>query len=245
MKRILLRAALILALVLAAAPAQAQYKKDKLLNRPYADNRAWHLGFSVGLHTEGFLLTNNGAVTIGPGGEEQRWFAEQSSYQPGFCVNGLVAFRLNNYFSVRLSPGLWFGSRKVTFLDQVSGVREKQDVKSTYIVVPLDLKFAAQRWRNLRPYVVGGVMPAFDIGKKPDQALVQLKTTDVFLTVGFGCDFYLPFFKLNPEVKFCFGLSNVLKTDRPDLADMPDRMNFTNSLSKVTSNMVVLSFYFE
>lgn len=240
-------AALLTALMslLAASPAGAAYKEDKLLNRPYADNRVWHLGFSVGLHTQGLSLINNGVETVGPGGVPQRWFAEQPSYAPGFCVNGLVALRLNSYFSLRLSPGLWFGSRKVTFRDALTGAEESEDLKSAFIVLPLDLKFAAQRWRNLRPYITGGVMPAWDVSKRPDQALLQLKDADCYLTIGFGCDFYLPFFKLIPEVKFCFGLGNLLKTDRPDLADQPDRMNFTNSLSRVRSNMVVFTFYFE
>ncbi|MDE5930096.1 MAG: PorT family protein, partial [Muribaculaceae bacterium] len=64
-------------------------------------------------------------------------------------------------------------------------------------------------------------------------------------SVGFGCDFYLPYFKLIPEVKFCFGLSDLLVKDRPDLADNPAAMVFTQSLSKVSSKMIVLTFYFE
>ena len=65
------------------------------------------------------------------------------------------------------------------------------------------------------------------------------------LSVGFGCDFYLPFFKFCPELKFCFGLTDALKHDRPDLSDDPSMLKYTNSLKKVTQQMVVLSFYFE
>ena len=72
-----------------------------------------------------------------------------------------------------------------------------------------------------------------------------MKNFDTMLTVGLGCDFYLPFFKLNPEIKFCFGLTDILKHDRPDLDENPIMQNFSRSLSKVKSNMVVLSFYFE
>ena len=55
----------------------------------------------------------------------------------------------------------------------------------------------------------------------------------------------MPFFKFVPEVKFCFGLKNILKKDRPDLVDDIDKQKFTKSLDKVTSNMVVFTFYFE
>ena len=70
-------------------------------------------------------------------------------------------------------------------------------------------------------------------------------TGDAFLTLGLGCDFYLPFFKFNPEIKFCFGLTDILKHNRPDLEDDPETLKFTESLTKVKSNMVVVSFYFE
>ncbi|MCM1036016.1 MAG: PorT family protein [Bacteroides sp.] len=239
------RIAVILAalLVLVAGPTDAcgaRRLNDKLENRPYADLRRWHLGFSLGAHTEDLRFCHNGFVT--DAGEV--WRAEQVSYAPGFTVSGLVALRLNNYFSLRFSPGMMFGSRNIRFRELGSGDEQKQNIKSTYITLPIDLKFAAMRVRNARPYVVGGVMPAFDVSKKRSDN-IQLTGSDVYITVGFGCDFYLPFFKLIPELKFCFGLSDILRHDRPDLQDDPDRMKFTNSLTKATSKMIVLSFYFE
>ena len=217
-----------------------QKLNDKLMNRPYADQRRWHLGFSVGVHTQDMSFTHNGFTT--DAGET--WFMEQPSFSPGFCVNGLVDFRLNDYFSLRLSPGMYFGNRDIKMLDTTNGNTASQNLKSVYIVAPVDLKFAAQRFRNVRPYLVGGVMPAFDVSKKRSDYL-KLKTFDCYLTVGFGCDFYLPFFKLNPEIKFCFGLADVIQHDRHDLVDDPDRMKITQSLKKATSQMVVLTFYFE
>ncbi len=125
-----------------------------------------------------------------------------------------------------------------------SGARERQNIKSTFVVLPIDVKFAAQRYRNARPYVVGGIMPAFDVTKKRSDIL-QLKSTDCYVSIGFGCDFYLPYFKLIPELKFCFGLSDVLVHDRPDLVDDPIKFKYTQSIAKATSKMIVLTFYFE
>lgn len=213
---------------------------DKLLNRPYADNRKWHLGFSVGAFASDLRLTHNGFIT--ETGEE--WRLEQPDYQPGFCVNGLFDLRLNNYFSFRVSPGMYFGSRDIRMLELNSGKTERQNIKSTLVVLPLEIKYAALRYRNARPYLLGGIMPAFDVGKKRNDFL-KLKSSDLFLSVGFGCDFYLPYFKLNPEIKFCFGLTNVLEHDRPDLIEDPERLKFTQSLAKATSKMIVLTFYFE
>lgn len=213
---------------------------DKLMNRPYADMRGWHLGFSVGLHTQDLNFTNNGYVT--ENGES--WFIEQPAFSPGFCVNGLVDLRLNNYFNVRFTPGMYFGNRDIRMKEANTGVVERQNIKSADVVLPIDLKYSALRYRNARPYLVGGVMPIYDVTKKRSDFL-KLNSFDCYLTVGFGCDFYLPYFKFNPEIKFCFGLTNVLNSVRPDLADDPDKLKFTQSLSKATSQMVVLTFYFE
>ena len=211
-----------------APGAHAERLNDKVLNRPYSDNRRWHLGFSVGLNTMDFSFHHNGFVTE----QGQTWFMEQPSFSPGFCVNGLFSVRLNNYFSV------------VRFIDTTGGQEEKQDIKSAYLVLPVDLKFSSQRMRNIRPYMVAGVMPAFDVMKKKTDFL-RTNSTDFMLSVGFGCDLYLPYFKLIPELKFCFGLSDALNHDRPDLVDDPLRAGVSSSVKKATTKMVVLSFYFE
>lgn len=222
-----------------APPAQAQPSK-KLENRPYADLKRWHLGFSVGMHLQDLKFTHNG--TISPDG--QQWVAEVPGYSPGFCANVLADLRLHQHFNLRLSPGMYFGNKTVEMIDFNGDAKERQDVKSFYVVVPLDLKISGQRYYNTRPYVTAGVMGAFDVSKKRSDFLM-FNTFDAYLTVGIGCDFYLPFFKLNPEVKFCFGLTDILKHKRPDLNDDPETIKMTNALKKVKSNMIVFNFYFE
>ncbi len=226
--------------LLCVSPASSKTLNDKLLNRPYADLRRFHLGFSVGFNTFGMSFHHNGFTTE----NGQTWFMSQPSYNPGFCVNGLAELRLNNYFSLRVSPGLWFGNRVIEFYDTSNEVHERQDLKSAYLVLPVELKFAAQRMRNIRPYVIGGVIPSVDVAKKSAD-FIQTKSSEFMISVGFGCDFYLPYFKLIPELKFCFGLSDCINHDRPDLVDDPLRINVNNSVKRATTQMVVLSFYFE
>lgn len=227
------------ALIVCALPAYSK-PGDKLLNRPYADLKRWHLGFSVGAHVQDLSFTHNGYVT--PEGE--RWVAEVPDFSPGFCVNVLADLRLHRYFNLRFSPGMYFGSKAVEMIYYNSDQRNRQDVKSAYVTIPLDLKISGDRMRNVRPYVTTGVMGTFDVSKKRSEALM-FSSTDFYLCVGMGVDLYLPFFKLNPEIKFCFGLTDILKHDRPDLTDDPATFKMTQSLEKVKSNMVVISFYFE
>ena len=82
-----------------------------------------------------------------------------------------------------------------------------------------------------------------DLTVKRQRALL-VQRADVAVEVGLGCDFYLPFFKLIPELKFCFGLSDILVKDRSDLTDK-NLLKYTQALDKATSRMMVLTFYFE
>ena len=238
-------------MLMGCAMAHAQ-DNDMILNRPYADSKPIHFGFSVGMNFQNLAITNNGNITTMEdtyAGEE--WYADVSANSPGFCVNVLADYRIAEHFNLRLSPGLFFGNKVVHFLNHQGNpdlpdqthYKQRQNIKSTYIVVPVDLKMSAKRYHNMRPYFTAGAMYTGDLSKDRSEQY-KLKNSDVMLTVGMGCDFYMPFFKLCPEVKFCFGLKNVLEPSRPNLDD-PYLGRFAKSVSKIKSNMVVVTFYFE
>lgn len=229
-------------LLLGCALSQAQ-DNDMILNRPYADSKRLHFGFSVGMNFQNLAITNNGFVTS----DGKEWYADVPAHSPGFSVNVLADLRLHEHFNLRVSPGLYFGNKVVRFLDHQGDPevdKDRQNVKSTYIVVPIDVKMSAKRYHNMRPYFTGGVMYAYDLAKDRSEHL-KLLNSDLMLTVGMGCDFYMPFFKLCPEVKFCFGLKNLLDRNRPDLENNPQLQPFTQSVDQIKSNMVVVTFFFE
>lgn len=215
---------------------------DIVLNRPYADQKRIHFGFSVGLVLHDLNISNNGFVTE----TGESWFADVPNHSPGFAVGVLADLRLSTHLNLRLAPGMQFGSKTIHFknVNALDAAIETQNIKSTWVVVPIDLKISSLRWKNLRPYVTAGVMGILDVSKSRSEQL-KVKNTDLMLTVGFGCDFYLPFFKFCPEVKFGFGLRDILQRKRPDLDDNPEMMKYTESVSKMSSNMVAITFYFE
>ena len=229
----------IILLLLLVAPMAATAQERKVQNRPYIDFRRLHYGFFFGFHSQDMELANNGFIT--ENGEQ--WYADVAAYNPGFSVGVLADLRLNTYLAVRLLPTLHFGEKQVVFRELNSGNRERQQIKSTYISLPLDIKFSAQRFNNYRPYIIAGASPMLDLTVKKQRQLL-LKKFDFMLEFGMGCDFYLPFFKFNPELKFCFSLLDVLEKDRSDLLD-ENYKKFTDSVDKAVSKMIVLSFYFE
>lgn len=234
-----LRAVAVIVLAVVSLCAVAQ-RNDKLYNRPYADLKRWHLGFSVGGFFQDFAFTHNGHIT--QSGEQ--WSAQVPDLSPGFCVNVLADLRLHKYFNLRFSPGMYFGSATVRMREAATGSMLRQDIKTAYVVTPIDLKISGDRLGNTRPYVTVGAMGTFDVGKRRSEFL-QLNSVGTYLTVGLGVDLYMPYFKLNPEIKFAFGLNDILRHKRPDLIDDPETMKITDSLSKMKSNLCIITFYFE
>ena len=71
-----------------------------------------------------------------------------------------------------------------------------------------------------------------------------LQRSDLMFEVGMGLDLYYPFFKMIPELKFCFGLNNVLQTVRTDLSDA-SMLKYSNAIDGARNSMIVLTLYFE
>lgn len=226
-------------LFLLVLPLTAFAQERKVQNKPYIDYRRLHYGFFVGMHMQDMEFVNNGFVT--ENGEE--WYADISHYSPGLTVGVLADLRMGTYMSLRLMPTMHFGQNGLVFREQKSGELSRQQIKTTYIALPLHVKFAAERFNNYRPYVTMGVSPMVNLTVKKQQQLL-VKRFDTMIEVGFGCDFYLPFFKLIPELKFAFSPLDMLKKERKDLLDA-NMLKFTNSVDKVSSKMIILTFYFE
>lgn len=226
-------------LLLIVLPGAIWAQERKVQNKPYIDYRRLHYGFFVGVHMQDLEFTNNGFVT--ENGEQ--WYADVAAYSPGFSVGVLADLRINSLLSLRLIPTMHFGDKTVIFREQNSGERERQQIKSTYVSLPFEAKFSAERFNNYRPYIMAGISPMIDLTVKKQKPLL-VKNFDCMLEVGIGCDFYLPFFKLNPELKFAFSILDVLEKDRSDLTD-ENYLKFTQSLDKAVAKMITLSFYFE
>ena len=162
----------------------------KVMNRPYIDQRPFHYGFHAGLHVQDIEFENNGYIDA----NGNQWFADVPNYDPGFSVGILGELKLHNNIALRVIPSMHFGEKNTWFYNQTTGEHQIQNMKSTYISIPIDLKFTAERFNNYRPYVMCGVNPMYDLTVKKQRNLL-LRPFDCFIEVGLGCDFYLPYFK--------------------------------------------------
>lgn len=94
---------------------------------------------------------------------------------------------------------------------------------------------------NQRPYVIGGIATRIDISKTGEEDLIRLKAPNPSVEAGFGWDTYLQFFRLSTELRFSFGLSNILDTG----PKITQPQVYTGAFSSLKSNIFTLSFHFE
>jgi hypothetical protein len=153
--------------------------------------------------------------------------------------------RINKYLNLRLEPGLYFTQRNLRFPgfeDEVDALRE---VKSTYVHIPLLLKFSTKRFNNWKPFIVGGVSTSLNLSSNEnnpeDNSLGQFRTTRItnYYELGFGVDLYLYFFKFTPSIRGVFARSNELVQDNNPLSE------YTSNLSSINSRGMFINFTFQ
>ena len=214
-------------------------QKQKVKNQPYGDYKLYHFGITVGLNFQDLLLTNSGIITD----DGETWYATVPNYSPGLTVGLITDLYLNPYMNLRFTPSLSFGDKNFDFVEPESNTHFTTTVRSNYLTAPLDLKFRSMRLNNYRPYIIAGAYTALDLGLKKDDPLL-LKPMNYGLTIGLGCDFYLPLVKVAPELRFCFGLNNTVEKNRSDLTDY-SLIKYSNAITKGLPRMIILTFNFE
>ncbi|MBQ9356640.1 MAG: PorT family protein [Prevotella sp.] len=243
----------IVAILLAIVAITASAQTRKVQNKPYIDLRPMHFGIQIGLNMQDVELQNVGPQLVTMADEtqqEQLVLCDADTWNPGFCVGVVADMRLSQHLALRIAPTMHFGSKHLVFrnmydLNDGGHPRETtQDMKNTYISLPIDLKFSAERFNNYRPYMIAGVSPMLNLSGK-DQDFIHLKRFDTMVELGLGCDYYLPFFKLIPELKFCYSLSNAFDSHHADELRDSNRQLFARSVNAAYSKMIVLTFYFE
>ncbi|MFT4669640.1 MAG: hypothetical protein ACI9HJ_001214, partial [Ulvibacter sp.] len=165
--------------------------------------------------------------------------------QSGFNVGLIGDVRINKYINLRLEPGLYFAQRDLIF----PGLEEEKDflreVKSTYIHIPLLVKFSTKRLNNLKPFVVAGISTSLNLSsneKNPDDNFKgEFRSTSntSYFELGFGIDFYLFYFKFTPSIRGLFATSNEL------IQDNSTNSPWTGNISKMSTRAWVLNFTFQ
>ncbi len=224
------------------SPYTAYSQREKPKNRPYADYRRFHLGFHVGTHTQDMVIQNFGKNSaISESGSSI--FGEMEMFSPGFSVGIILNYSPILDLDVRLVPTLHLGERSIAFANEKKEQIDRFDLRSNMIELPLLVKYSSQRLNNMRPYIIAGPYTAFQIGQRVASP-IKFKLVDYGMKIGVGCDIYLHFFKLCPELTFGYGIPNVIEYNRPELID-DNRLIYTQTIKRASTRMIMFTINFE
>ncbi|WP_299249242.1 porin family protein [uncultured Cytophaga sp.] len=211
--------------------AKVQAQDPRWTNLPFYDDKFMHYGFTLGVNASGFQSR------VSPNYFNDTVRSAAGTYTPGFSLGFIVNFRLHDHFDLRVLPTVGFYSRNIKY--DFYNSSEIQTIESTFMEIPLMLKYKSMRRNNSRMYVIGGLKAAIEAGaKKKQRKITDLRTDgfDLCLDLGVGMDLYCPLFKFSPEIRFSHGLLNLLSHD-PNI--------YSSSLSRLSSNTISLFLNFE
>lgn len=221
---------------LALISFQSLAQRPSLYARHQADydERPLHYGFFLAGHSSKFIRRYadsfaNGADTT---------FSVTPSSAPGFGLGFIASYLISKHLEVRVMPSAAFYTRSIDYRF-AKGTENSQEIESTFLEVPVLVKFRSNRRGNVRMYMVGGVKPSVEIGSnKKERAQDRLLTDNVDLAVeyGFGFDLFYSFVKVSPELRFSHGLRNML---------VKDNSPYSRSLDRLATHSVSLYLFFE
>lgn len=234
----------------------------KVPNLKYHDYEPYFFGFILAANQMDFVINtkDNFQQIYFKGGQlpaqdNPAFFSDSASVYGitstptlGFTVGIVGDLRLAKYLDFRIIPSLAFGNRILNYdirgyrpADTLSVV-SKQKISSTFIEVPLLLKFKSARVNNMRAYVIGGIKYSFDLAsqaKKKDETKnfePKLFTTDTQITGGAGLDFFMNWFKFGVEFTMSYGLKDML---------LRENTIFTEGIESLKSKIFMVTFTFE
>lgn len=219
---------LLLLLLLAGKPLLAQ-EGSREYYLPAYDDRFLTYGFTIGGHTSTLRTKFSTEFT------QQNSFTDTLNILPknafGFSIGFLASFRAAEYLNIRVMPKVAFYDYALAFETSGPNTEDTKDlvVDFTTVDIPVSLKFHSMRRGNHRMFLAGGVTPIIDVtGKKKKEenteSGLRLDGNNLTADVSFGADFYFPLFKFSPEIRYSYGLRDVLDNKTNKVGRAFDRL---------------------
>ena len=222
---------LFLSLFFLSINSSAQRSNSKIKNLQNFDQKKIHFGYYIGLNNYNYKLdylnnpSSEGIINI------------ENSF--GLNVGLIGDLKLRKNLNLRFEPGL-----KTNKLNVLYPNNDTREIRSTYIQLPLLLKYGAKRYNNIKPYVLGGLSTSFNLSgnqnspEDNNNGVFRLKTNTFYYELGFGIDFYLQYFKFSPSIRGVFSLKNEI------VPDLDPNSPWTGNIDKMSTRAIFINFSF-
>ena len=215
----------------------SQKNNAKISNLQNFDQKKLHFGYYVGVNNYNYKLD----YILNP--EKKTLISDQT----GINVGLIGDLKLKKNLNLRFEPGLYTNKSDIVFYDRQNFTKNSdtlRSIKSTYIHLPLLIKYSAKRYNNLKPYVLAGLSTSFNLSSNQNSPednnndVFRLKTNNFYYELGFGIDFYLQYFKFSPSIRGVFSLKNEL------VPDLDPNSPWTGNIDKMSVRAIFINFSF-
>ncbi|MEY4432398.1 MAG: hypothetical protein RLZZ44_528 [Bacteroidota bacterium] len=230
--------------ILHAQFTESIFSKDPVIHLENWQKQKLYFGFFLGLNSYDFKFNYKANVT-----EDI-----QVQKTTGFNVGLVADVRLQEYFNLRFEPGLYYTKRILNYPDSyfttftpapsTNSSLKIREVNSTYIHLPLLLKFSALRTGNIRPYLLGGASTTLNLSsnsKSVDdnyQQRFRVKAWSPNYELGLGIDIFSEYFIFSPSIRGVFGLKNEL------IPDANSNSPWTSNIESMRTRGLFVNFSF-
>ncbi|MBB6003340.1 porin family protein [Arcicella rosea] len=216
--------------------ANAQNYDYKRIYDEYYDDKPVHFGFLFGFgssrfnvyHSNNFKAPGDTAITI---------------VSPGnfsFQVGGLVNLKLNDRFDLKSGINIALYGRQLNYRFTNSPDFPPELRESTWLEIPILLKYKSMRRGNSRMYVDAGVKIGLETNVRKNAnntRKLDTRTSDLSLEYGIGFEQFFKYFKFTPEIRFSHGLTNLFIA--------PSVNNYARDIQRLNAHSVTLYLMFE
>lgn len=215
----------------------SQAKKVRIENLQNFDKQKLHFGYYLGINQYNFKIDY----------KQNPEYSTQMIEQLGLNIGLVGDLRISEYLNLRFEPGLHTNKGSIKFNERSNFTKESdtlRSVKSTYVHLPILLKFSSKRIDNFRPYLLGGISSSFNLSSNQNSPednkndVFRLKTFNFYYELGFGIDFYFQYFKFSPSIRGLFSLKNELVPDND--INSP----WTGNLNRLRTRGIFINFTF-
>lgn len=237
MKNILLTIIVLMSTELVSAQL---FSKERLVNNENFDKPQLSYGYYLGFNVYDYNIDYTTKVND-----------VQVLKYAGLNVGLVGNFRINDYIDIRLEPGVVISRRELnysyTYFNGIS-YEEKdliREIQSTFVHIPLLIKFSTKRINNIKPFIVAGFSTALNLSSQQNNPKDNSNNTfrvtknNLYYELGIGIDLYLTWFKFTPSLRGVFSIQDEL------VNDVDPNSPWTKNMTQIQTRGLFINFTFQ
>ena len=216
------------------------FSKERLVNNENFDKPQLSYGYYLGFNVYDYNIdytTNVNDVQV----------LKYAGLNVGLVGN----FRINDYIDIRLEPGLVISTRELNYsYTYFNGISHEEkdlirEIQSTFVHIPLLMKFSTKRINNIKPFIVAGFSTALNLSSQQNNPKDNSNNTfrvtknNLYYELGIGIDLYLTWFKFTPSLRGVFSIQDEL------VNDVDPNSPWTKNMTQIQTRGLFINFTFQ